>query len=443
MSEGRNTLADRILDLRRQGKTQRQIAAAVRCAPSTVHATLKAHGDPLAGKWGGTATPADPPPAESLETSEWSEGGDAATLRGDTRRAIRTEEDVYAAFEIDRTRWVIEKMTVKAWQAMAKVGSEAAGYRTETVQLYAVTAHLKRVVTKAVEKALDLVFARFKDAAPKWPKVDKDRAAKGEPFLAVMGLMDAHFGKYCWEGETGENYDLKIAEAVFANAVEDLLAESRHRNVTRFVLPFGNDFMHFDGRDFKTTRGTPQDADGRFSKVLATAIKAVTDGVEKMAAVAPVQVELVPGNHDRTLAECICHTIAARFHHTERVAVNVSPKTRKYVRFGATLLGLTHGDMVKAEKLPGLMAAEAKREWADTSCHEWIIGHGHRSQKWVTKDVDTQQGTVVRMLRALTRSDLWHHDSGYVTGAEYPAAEVYFYGRDRGYAGHAIVPARG
>ena len=377
------------------------------------------------------------------EKSEWTESGDKATLTGDTRTPVRSEEDVYRAFSVDRTRWKIVKMRKKAWEVMAKVGNEKDGYRLETRQMYGVTADLERIVPKDIEKALDIVFARFKDTAPKWPKVDKERADNSEPFLAVIGLMDAHFGKYCWVDETGENYDLKIAEAVFANAVDDLLAESRHRRVSRFLVPFGNDLQHSDGRTGETTRGTRQDGDGRFSKVLATAKIAVINAVEKMAAVAPVQVELVAGNHDRTMAECLCHMVDARFHHTDRVTVNTSPKSRKYVRFGASLIGLTHGDMVKAEKLPGLMAAEAKRDWADTICHEWIIGHGHRSQKWVTKDTDSQQGTVVRMLRSLTKTDLWHFDSGFINGPDFPAAEVYFYGRDRGYAGHALVPARG
>lgn len=418
---------DRIRELRRAGLSHQKIAEAVGCAKSTVSAVLARAGEPAAGR------PAYP--------EGWDESGDKATFSGVTERPIRSEEDAVREFRIDLTRWAVERMQVKAWTVGMKVGSKESGFRPVRQQQYGVTLWLRRVLPKAAQAAVDLVFERFKDAAPRWPKAERVRAS-GEPFLAVMGLMDAHFGKYCWEGETGENYDLKIAEAVFANAVEDLLAESRHRHVVRFVVPFGNDFLHFDGRDYKTTRGTPQDADGRFSKVLAAAIQAVTAGVERMAAVAPVQVELVPGNHDRTLSECVCHVIAARFHHTDRVTVNTSPKTRKYVRFGASLLGLTHGDMVKAEKLPGLMAAEAKRDWADTTCHEWIIGHGHRSQKWVTKDVDTQQGTVVRMLRALTRSDLWHHDSGYIS-PNTPAAEVYFYGRDRGYAGHALVPARG
>ncbi len=419
----------RILQLRAQGLSVRKVAAMCGVSVGSVSNV--------------GAEAAEGPAAVSGTPEVWDEKGDSVTFNGVTDRPIRSEEDAVREFKIDLERWLVERMQVKAWTVGMKVGSKEAGFTPVRQQQYGVTLWLKRRLPKATQDALDIVFARFRDAAPKWPKVDRDRAAKGEPFLALFGLFDVHFGKYCWADETGENYDLKIAESVFANAVEDLLAECKHRPISKFLLPFGHDFLHFDSRELATTRGTKQDVDGRFSKVLATAKVAAINAVEKMAAVAPVQVELVSGNHDRSLSECLCHMLDARFHHTDRVVVNTSPKTRKYVRFGTTLLGLTHGDMVKADKLPGLMAAEAKRDWADTTCHEWVIGHGHRSQKWVTKDTDTQQGTVVRMLRALTKTDLWHYDSGFVSSPEYPAAEVYFYGRDRGYAGHALVPARG
>ena len=45
------------------------------------------------------------------------------------------------------------------------------------------------------------------------------------------------------------------------------------------------------------------------------------------------------------------------------------------------------------------------------------------------------------VLRALAGTDAWHFENGYV-GVQ-PASEVLFYGRERGYCGHAVVAARG
>lgn len=383
----------------------------------------------------------------------FSEDGDNAVLQLHTDKPIKTLEDAIRVAEVDTTVWYVDRWEVSDWTVPMKVEQ---GQRTADIggnptlawnaakpiqiQQYRVKVYLKRILSRSIQDSLKEVFASLREAAPKWPKLASASKSKSDTFMALFGLFDVHFGKLAWSGETGNHYDLKIAEQVFRNAVDDLIAESRHRHISKILFPIGNDLLHCDNRHNTTTRGTPQDVDGRFSKVMAVAIRAVIWAVEAMAAVAPVQVELVPGNHDRTMSECLCHTIDARFHHTDRVTVGLEPKTRKYVVFGTNLIGLTHGDLVKPAELPGVMPSDVPREWAQTTTHEWITGHGHRSMKWTTKDTDTMRGTVVRQLRALTRTDLYHFDHAFC--GQSPAAEIYYYGHDRGYAGHAIVPTR-
>jgi hypothetical protein len=148
----------------------------------------------------------------------------------------------------------------------------------------------------------------------------------------------------------------------------------------------------------------------------------------------------VPGNHDPTISYHLAKTVEAWFRRSTAVTVDAGPKVRKYVQWGANLLGLTHGDSPKPEDLPGLMAAECREQWAAAQHREWLVGHQHRSRAWVTKSTDTHKGTVVRVLRSLAGTDAWHFEQGYISQ---PAAEVYWYGRDRGYCGHAVVAARG
>lgn len=418
-----------IREMLARGCTHREIRAETGASIGYISGLKQAEG------LGGAGTASEQTPEAAFREND----DGTATLALHTDRPVKTLADLVRVAEVDEAVWHVERWECSAWTVPMKVGADGGKVGIQTQQ-YRVKAALRRIVSRSLNDALDLVFARFKDAAPRWPAAPKERAGKAEPFLAVPGFMDVHFGKLAWEPETGEHYDLKIADGFFRNAVDDLLAESAHRPVAKFVVPLGNDWFHIDNRSHTTTRGTSQDVDGRFSKVLATGIAAAVWGVERLAAVAPVEVILVPGNHDRTLAECLCHVLAARFHHTERVRVDLSPRTRKYVRFGVNLIGLAHGDLVKPGDLPNVMPAEHRHDWAETTTHEWLTGHGHRSQKWTTKDTDTHQGTVVRQLRALTRTDLWHYDMGF--SGQGPAAECYWYGRDRGYAGHTVVPAR-
>jgi hypothetical protein len=86
------------------------------------------------------------------------------------------------------------------------------------------------------------------------------------------------------------------------------------------------------------------------------------------------------------------------------------------------------------------MATEKSKEWSTARSREWLLGHMHRSRQWFTQGIDTNEGTVIRVLRSLSGTDSWHHRRGYVGTA--PAAEIYFYHREHGYAGHALANAR-
>lgn len=425
--------------------SDRTIASRVGCSVDMVRKYARSHAPKV-------LQPAvNPSPARPER--QFTEDEDGGVLSLHTDRPVKTLEDAIRVAEVDTSVWYVERWEVSDYTVPMKVeqgqkvkvvdGKEVlawAGAKPIQTQQYRVKVFLKRILPRKIHAAMQDVFASLREAAPKWPKLPAVSKAKGDRYMALFGLFDVHFGKLAWDQETGNNYDLQIAEKLFRHAVEDLVHDSRHRNITKILFPVGNDLLHCDNRHNTTTRGTPQDVDGRFSKVLATAIRAVIWAVETMAAVAPVQVELVPGNHDRTMAECLCHTIDARFHHTDRVTVGLEPKTRKYVVFGTNLIGLTHGDLVKPADLPGLMPSDVPKEWAATTTHEWITGHGHRSMKWTTKDTDTVRGTVVRQLRALTRTDLWHHDHGFC--GQSAAAEILFYGYESGYAGHSVVPVR-
>jgi hypothetical protein len=436
------------------GLTCREIAARVGIGKTTVSEILRRDCAPPDASGGG----------EDQQFREEPDG--TAVLSFHTEQPIRTLEDALRAAEVDTSIWYVERWECSQWTVPLRIrqGQEpvvlrdrrgetaALRHRPEqpvVTQQYRVRVFLRRIVPRAIGAAIDALYERLASRAPAYPilQAKQSRQSKpsktgaGEPYLAVFGLFDAHFGKLCWAPETGSDYDLKLAESLFANAVDDLLAECQHRNVHKIVLPIGNDFYHVDNRRNTTYGGTPQDVDGRYAKVYEAGEVAVLAAVERLMETAPVQVVWVPGNHDPTISYHLARTVAAWFRRCDRVSVDHSPRPRKYVQWGTNLLGFTHGHVPSnQEDLPGLMAAECRAAWAGATCCEWLIGHQHRSRRWVTKDTDTHKGTTVRLLRSLAGTDSYHYENGFVGQSQ--AAEVYWYGRDRGYAGHAVVPAR-
>jgi cob(I)alamin adenosyltransferase len=371
---------------------------------------------------------------------------DTAVVVATADAPVKTLADALRVAEVDQTVWEVDHWEVSDWTVPMKVeqGQDAEGRwraaRPIQTQQYRVKVYLRRVMPRALRAATDAIFERLAKHAPKYPTPAKVKNNSGEPFLAVLGLFDVHFGKLCWAAETGDNYDTKAAEQVYRNAVDDMIAEGSGKPIDRFLLPLGNDFYHIDNSRSTTYAGTPQDVDGRYAKVIEAGEMAVVWAVERLSAIAPVDVVWVPGNHDPTTSYHLARTVAAWFRRCPRVAVDASPNPRKYLAYGSTLIGLTHGNEERFADLPAIMATERATEWAGASCREWLVGHQHRSRQFQTKPVDTHLGTTVRVLRSLAGTDAWHHRKGYVGGTH--SAEVYFYGRQRGYAGHAVVPAR-
>ena len=403
------------------GSSCRKVAKSVRCSRSTA---LKYRPDD-------GYRPDDDSPDRVLREND----DGTAVLALHTDRPVKTLEDALRVAEVDQKVWHVDRWECAQWTV--PIGTKPTPI---TTQQYRVKVFLRRILSRSLQAATDAVFEKLARHAPKYPTPPKVANHPGEPFLCVLGLFDVHFGKLAWGRETGEDYDLKTAESVFRNAVEDMLAESAGRPVTEFLLPIGNDFYHIDNSRNTTHAGTPQDTDGRYAKVIESGELAVIWAVERLMVLGPVRVVWVPGNHDPTTSYHLARTVAAWFRRCDRVSVDCSPSPRKYHRYGTTLLGMTHGNEERHTSLPALMATERPAEWAAAKCREWLLGHQHRSRQFGTRPVDTHDGVTVRVLPSLAGTDAWHHRKGYVSARH--AAEVYWYGRDRGYAGHAVVPAR-
>lgn len=369
-----------------------------------------------------------------------------AVLVHKTDTIIETYEDALRAANVDLTTWFVERWEKKTWTTPMRIrggqGEDGRHLRDQPIQTqqHGVKLFLRRIVSAGVKQIIDKLYENMQKYSPRYPQLPQVRRS-GEPIMAIFGLFDAHFGKLAWQPETGENYDLKIAEQLYKNAVIDLIAESQNRNVTNIILPIGNDFFHMDNKNNTTVNGTPQDVDGRYIKIFEVGCQAVIWAVEQLAVVAPVHVVWVPGNHDPTISYHLAKTIEAWFRNTKRVTVDSGPTTRKYVRWGANLIGFTHGNEEKHTDLPDIMANERSMDWAEsTGSREWMVGHLHTSRAYTTKSHDQKRSTIIRILRSLAGTDSWHYKKAYICGDR--AAEVYFYGEKSGYRGHAIVSAR-
>ena len=228
-------------------------------------------------------------------------------------------------------------------------------------------------------------------------------------YLLELPIMDFHLGKLSWSGETGkEDYDLKIAEKLWRKTVDDLIFKSlAFGNVEKIIFPVGQDFFHFDTPRTTTTAGTQMDSDTRWEKMFVKGIELLVWAIERLRKIAPVEVLWIPGNHDQMLSYAATVGLSQRYSSIESVTVDLSATPRKYRLFGKNLIGYSHGEK-EGKRLEGLMQVEAPELWGKSIFREFHMGHLH------TELTKTNNGIIFRRISAITATDSWHVENGFI-----------------------------
>lgn len=263
-----------------------------------------------------------------------------------------------------------------------------------------------------IEQLLDALKTIADPIRGKSERVDAPDKSN-EDLLCVYPMGDPHLGMYAWRAETGADFDLDVAESSLIAAVDHLvnLAPPADRAL---VVNLG-DFFHADTKDHRTLRsGNVLDVDTRWSKVLATGVRTMRRIIDRaLEKHHEVRVISEIGNHDDHSSIMLALCLQQYYENEPRVSIDTSPETFHWYRFGQNLIGVTHGDRVKASELPAIMAADRKVDWGETSHRYWYTGHVHHdSAKEYTG------GVIVETFRTLASRDAWHHSSGYRSGQD-------------------------
>lgn len=357
----------------------------------------------------------DPEPAPALKKASVSRQG-KETVAESVSPNVRTLEDLLRICKVDQAVWEVERFTANKWEVAMRMkcnGREMPVHRP----LFQVKAWLRRKqpVLDALKAARIFAAALKKQIKP--VHVKRPAPAAVREHLYEVSIPDLHLGKLAWRAETGHaDYDSDIAARIFRAAMDDLTAKAPPQ-VGLFVLPLGNDFFNVDGDSKATTAGTVQDEDGRWQKSFRAGIELTLEAVRNLARRAPVRVVMVAGNHDYQRIYYLGEVLAAAFAGTPHVTIDNSPAQRKYLRWGRTLIGWTHGDKEKRADLPMIMATERPQEWAATDHHEWHCGHLHKEM------VQSFGSVIVRTLPSLCPPESWHASRGYI-GAQRQACAL-------------------
>jgi len=341
---------------------------------------------------------------------------------------VRTVEDALKKGEVDTDVWEVDRFVLNGWEVGAKLDDG-----TIVVEpLWQVKLWLKRRDPIDPISIGNAMIDIMREYAPKYPKVKRSRGKKS--YMLEISVPDLHLGKLAWAQETGEDYDTEIATNLYDIVVEDFIIKTDPYDIDRILIPVGNDLLHVDNSNNTTTAGTPQDVDGRWQRAFVKGYELLIRSIDKLVYIAPVDVLVVPGNHDRERTFYLGCVLEAWYHNSMEVTVDNSPELRKYVKYGNSLLGFTHGSEEKHDYLESIMIRERPQDFTDTTHREWHLGHFHKKRETKYIAGDTHGGTQVKILPSLSGTDAWHYSKGWVHGVR--AAEAYLWHKEDGYTGH-------
>lgn len=360
---------------------------------------------------------------------------------GNTKNRIKTLDQLLDECDVDLETWKVKDYVVNKWDVALKTKTG----EPQIIENFQVKAKLERI-----QEMVDVfnVVDVFKDMIQNYEppllnprfipesRLDNESLFEEENLLEIS-IFDLHIGKLAWGGETGENYDTKIARNRFIASIETLLNRASGFKYERILFPVGNDFFNSDTILNTTTKGTPQDEDLRWQKTFMVGVNLLVDAINLLKQTGvDIDVVVVPGNHDFERSFYMGAYLEAWFSNDHQVNIDNNASPRKYYRYGEVLLGLTHGSEEKESSLPMIMANDiiSKPHWSETKYHEWHLGHQHRKKdiKYITTNEDL--GVTIRYLSSLSGTEEWHHKKGYI--GQIKAADAFIWNAHMGLMAH-------
>lgn len=352
-------------------------------------------------------------------TANWTEDDKSASGFIITAIKPRTLRDAAELFQVDLNAWEPDRMVINQWDVTNRQGKSFTNYQVKV--------WFKRRKFKPDNELAAVVFRQMlADYTP--PIINYSIKPDKEGSLLEITTFDLHLGKLCWYPESGENYDVKIAQKRFNKAICDLLIKAKPYNISKILLAIGQDFLNADTWNDLTTSGTAVNSDVRWQKRYKLGQTILVDTIYLLRKIAPVDIIITPGNHDFQTSYFLGEYLAAWFRNASTINIDNREYERKYYNWNNILLGYTHLQKIQVKELFELMAQEADKQlnkavWSNTIYREWHVGHFHHEivDRIGVREAEDFKGVIVRALKSLSGTDSWHYSHGYtgsIKGAE-------------------------
>lgn len=240
--------------------------------------------------------------------------------------------------------------------------------------------------------------------------VPPPKKRQNEKLLNLYTVSDFHLGMLAWVDESGDDWDMKIAEDLFSKWFDAAFQKAPDAGVG--VINLLGDFAHFDSLDAVTpASGHVLDADTRYQKLVRYMIRMVRR-VVNMALVKHKSVRLliVQGNHDESGMIWLAEMFNTLYDNEPRVFVDTSPDVYKMVQHGKTTLFFHHGHKARFDTIETVMIAKFRKAFGESVYSYAHVGHLHHQK------IVESRNMIVEQHRTLAAKDAYASRGGWMSG---------------------------
>jgi hypothetical protein len=280
------------------------------------------------------------------------------------------------------------------------------------------------------EQLMREAIAALSDELPRYEPAPAPTPIHND-LLNLYILTDYHLGMRSWHEESGENWDIEIAEHVLMKWIDRAIATAPDAECGVFAQL--GDFLHWDGLEPVTpAHKHVLDVDTRFPLLVRTAIRAMRYVIDKLLRKHNrVHVIVADANHDPASGAWLREWIAAVYEQDTRLTVDTSADTFYCYEWGRTSLFFHHGHRTnKPMSVDNVFASRFRDVFGRTEHSYAHLGHRHHSE---SKETNLM---LIEQHRTLAAKDAYASSRGYEAGRD---AKVITYSKDHGEVGRVII----
>jgi len=287
----------------------------------------------------------------------------------------------------------------------------------------------------------DLINALNEHEPKPFPEVKTPEKNSDSNLLDLITLTDYHFGMMAWAKESGEDWDLKIAEETFYSSLTEMIMKAKvGQDSQKAILNLQGDLLHYDSLEQVTpSSGHTLDSDTRAGKMIDCVMTCCEWAILKLLRdYHEVHVIVCEGNHDLYGSIWLRKHLLAMFRDNERVSVDDTEFPYYAYLHGQTMLGFHHGHKKKNQDLPALFSCEPRYRsvWGQSTYCYIHTGHYHHREK----ETGEYSGAIVERHPTLASADAYAVRGGYISKR---GAYVITYDKEMGEVCRSSVYPRG